>query len=100
MRVHTGVFDPSIVGDKAKWYSHQLDPIVFKCWSDPKTPLFYAFRRDSLTKGRETTSQLTQGTSDDSSTESDGSTSSSYSSLSDFVTELVNSDIDGNRSGK
>ncbi|XP_015787320.1 MAP kinase-activating death domain protein isoform X2 [Tetranychus urticae] len=99
LRVHTGVFDPSIVGDKAKWYSHQLDPIVFKCWSDPKTPLFYAFRRDSLTKGRETTSQLTQGTSDDSSTESDGSTSSSYSSLSDFVTELVNSDIDGNRSG-
>ncbi|XP_053207796.1 MAP kinase-activating death domain protein-like isoform X2 [Panonychus citri] len=99
LRVQTGVYDPSIVGDKSKWFCHQLDPIVFRCWSDPKTFLFNAFRRDSSAPSKETQSPspLVEGTSDDSSTDSDGSSSSSYSSLSDFVSEMVNSDIDGNR---
>ena len=34
LRVHTGVFDPTQVGDKSKWYSHQLDPIFFRVWDE------------------------------------------------------------------
>lgn len=34
LRVQTGVFDPTVVGDKAKWFSHQLDPIFFKVWNE------------------------------------------------------------------
>lgn len=34
LRVHTGVFDPTLVGDKPKWYSHQLEPIMFRVWDD------------------------------------------------------------------
>lgn len=30
LRVQTGVFDPLLIGDKAKWYSQQLQIIDFK----------------------------------------------------------------------
>lgn len=32
LRVHTGVFDPTLIGDKPKWYAHTLDPIHFIVW--------------------------------------------------------------------
>lgn len=32
-----GVFDPTVVGDKAKWYSNQLEPLHFKVWSEGST---------------------------------------------------------------
>lgn len=33
-RVHTGVLDPSLIGDKPKWFLHTLDPIKFVVWDD------------------------------------------------------------------
>ncbi|KAG0714007.1 MAP kinase-activating death domain protein [Chionoecetes opilio] len=34
LRVNTGVFDPTLIGDKSKWYAHTLEPIGFRVWSD------------------------------------------------------------------
>ncbi|XP_055951313.1 MAP kinase-activating death domain protein-like isoform X2 [Argiope bruennichi] len=84
LRVHTGVFDPTVVGDKAKWYSNQLEPLHFKVWSEGS----------HLASSLATASQSEPSTDEScSDSEGAGSTSSSYSSLSDFVTDMVNSDI-------
>lgn len=32
LRIQTGVLDPAIVGDKPKWYEHQLEPLRYKIW--------------------------------------------------------------------
>ncbi|XP_063223567.1 MAP kinase-activating death domain protein isoform X6 [Bacillus rossius redtenbacheri] len=84
LRVHTGVFDPTLVGDKSKWYAHTLDPIRFVVW-DESSSLSGALR--SLKQQELPT--------DESGSDSEGaeSTSSSYSSLSDFVSEMVSSDL-------
>ncbi|EEC02724.1 map-kinase activating death domain protein, putative [Ixodes scapularis] len=81
LRVHTGVFDPAVIGDKGKWYCHQLEPIYFDVWSESCTL---------------TTSMAAMGLTDEASTGESGSesddassTSSSYSSLSDFVCDMV-----------
>lgn len=34
LRVHTGVVDPQQVGDKAKWFAHNLEPIHFTVWDE------------------------------------------------------------------
>lgn len=75
------MYDPSIIGDKHKWFSHQLDTINFKVWniSNPSlTQLFLEF----------------QNKDDDSDNESDEdsdlSESSSFSSLNEFVEEMCN----------
>lgn len=34
LRVHTGMFDPAVIGDKGKWFSHQLEPVTFAVWDD------------------------------------------------------------------
>ncbi|XP_064482372.1 MAP kinase-activating death domain protein-like [Ornithodoros turicata] len=84
-RVHTGVFDPAVIGDKSKWYSHQLEPIYFQVWSQGST------------LGTTLASEETEEATGDSGSESDDSTSSSYSSLSDFVCDMVNSEFDVSR---
>jgi len=33
-RVHTGVFDPTQIGDKAKWFCHNLDVVKFVVWDE------------------------------------------------------------------
>lgn len=33
-RVQTGVCNPEQIGDKAKWFMHQLEPIHFNVWDD------------------------------------------------------------------
>ncbi|XP_071452693.1 MAP kinase-activating death domain protein isoform X9 [Hetaerina americana] len=85
LRVQTGVFDPVQIGDKPKWYSHTLEPICFPVWDDGSS------LSGALKAARHAESQPT----DESGSDSDGaeSTSSSYSSLSDFVSELVSSDL-------
>lgn len=97
LRVQTGVFDPAIVGDKSKWYSHQLDTLHFKVWNDANSALLSAFTEATLNSGIGGFSRTTEAiTSEDSSRSgSDVSTSSSYSSLSDFVGEMINSEISG-----
>lgn len=85
LRIQTGTLDPTVVGDKAKWFAHTLVPIRFPVWDDGSS-LNGALR--SITK------QEHQPT-DESGSDSEGaeSTSSSYSSLSDFVSEMQSSDL-------
>lgn len=33
-RIHTGVEDPALIGDKPKWFLHTLEPIKFVVWDD------------------------------------------------------------------
>lgn len=33
-RVQTGVCNPEQIGDKAKWFSHELEPIRFIVWDN------------------------------------------------------------------
>ncbi|XP_049283890.1 MAP kinase-activating death domain protein isoform X4 [Anopheles funestus] len=85
LRVQTGVLDPAQVGDKPKWYAHALNPIRFQVW-DEGSSLSVALKRMLRLESQPT---------DESGSDSDGadSTSSSYSSLSDFVSEIVSSDL-------
>lgn len=84
-RVHTGILDPTLVGDKSKWFLHQLEPIRFVVWDDGSS-LNGALRSLQNPENQPT---------DESGSDSEGaeSTSSSYSSLSDFVSEMVSSDL-------
>ncbi|KAG5872380.1 hypothetical protein JTB14_013571 [Gonioctena quinquepunctata] len=84
-RVHTGVLDPALIGDKPKWYMHTLEPIKFIVWDDGSS-LNGALRSIQIVENQPT---------DESGSDSEeaDSTSSSYSSLSDFVSEMVSSDL-------
>ncbi|XP_059150887.1 MAP kinase-activating death domain protein-like isoform X3 [Physella acuta] len=88
-RVQTAVYDPSLIGDKPKWYAQQLQLVEFPIY-DNSSSLAAA-----LTSVSE--EQSDDNPTDESGSDSDGaeSTSSSYSSLSDFVSDLFNSDIRG-----
>ncbi|XP_043268147.1 MAP kinase-activating death domain protein isoform X4 [Venturia canescens] len=85
LRVQTGVFDPAQIGDKCRWFANTLEPICFSVW-DPSSSL-----ANALKSAEEMENQPT----DESGSDSEGadSTSSSYSSLSDFVSEMVSSDL-------
>ncbi|KAG6458508.1 hypothetical protein O3G_MSEX010898 [Manduca sexta] len=85
LRVQTGVFDPRQIGDKPKWFADQLQPIRFAVWDDGSS-LNGALRQLQRQDNQPT---------DESGSDSDAaeSTSSSYSSLSDFVSEMVSSDL-------
>ncbi|XP_059619149.1 MAP kinase-activating death domain protein isoform X5 [Phlebotomus argentipes] len=85
LRVHTGVLDPGQVGDKPKWFAHALTPIRFSVWDDGS----------SLNGALRSLQQMENQPTDESGSDSEGaeSTSSSYSSLSDFVSEMVSSDL-------
>ncbi|XP_067655848.1 MAP kinase-activating death domain protein-like isoform X1 [Haliotis asinina] len=89
LRVQTAVYDPSLIGDKPKWYAHQLQPIDFRVY-DENSSLGAAISSANEIHSDEIPT-------DESGSDSEGaeSTSSSYSSLSDFVTDMVNSEIDG-----
>lgn len=85
LRVQTGVLDPTQIGDKPKWFAHTLTPIRFPVWDDGS----------SLNGALRSLQQVESQPTDESGSDSDGgeSTSSSYSSLSDFVSEMVSSDM-------
>ncbi|XP_043479698.1 MAP kinase-activating death domain protein isoform X7 [Leptopilina heterotoma] len=85
LRVQTGVFDPAQIGDKSRWYASGLEPIHFPVWDSGSS------LSNALKAMKEHESQPT----DESGSDSEGaeSTSSSYSSLSDFVSEMVSSDL-------
>ena len=55
-RIHTGVFDPTVIGDKSKWYAHTLECIRFQVWDDQST------LGTALMKMREQQDQLATGT--------------------------------------
>lgn len=85
LRVQTGMLDPTQVGDKSKWFSQSLTPIRFSVWDDGS----------SMNGALRSLKQLENQATDESGSDSEGaeSTSSSYSSLSDFVSEMVSSDL-------
>ncbi|XP_050299594.1 MAP kinase-activating death domain protein isoform X2 [Anthonomus grandis grandis] len=84
-RVHTGVLDPALIGDKPKWYLHTLEPIKFIVWDDGSS------LNGALRSIQSHENQPTDESGSDS--EEGESTSSSYSSLSDFVSEMASSDL-------
>ncbi|CAH1785563.1 unnamed protein product [Owenia fusiformis] len=90
LRVQTGVFDPLLIGDKPKWYSNQLQTVHFKTYDE-----FSTLAAAITAKNDNNLSD--ENPTDESGSDSDGalSSSSSYSSLGDFVTDIVNSDING-----
>lgn len=105
-RVHTGVLDPTLIGDKAKWFLHTLEPIKFVVWDDGSSLNGKQFIEMSsnirfkieivLFTGalRSVQGQENQPTDESGSDSEEGeSTSSSYSSLSDFVSEMASSDL-------
>ncbi|XP_035431554.2 MAP kinase-activating death domain protein isoform X10 [Spodoptera frugiperda] len=85
LRVQTGVFDPRQVGDKPKWFADQLQPIRFPVWDDGSS------LNGALRQLQRQENQPTDESGSDS--EAAESTSSSYSSLSDFVSEMASSDL-------
>ncbi|XP_064423235.1 MAP kinase-activating death domain protein isoform X6 [Latimeria chalumnae] len=88
-RIHNNVFDPSLIGDKTKWYAHQLQPIFYRVY-DSNSQLAEAL---SIPIERENDSDPTDDSGSDSVDYDDSS--SSYSSLGDFVSEMMKCDIKG-----
>ncbi|KAM6254356.1 MAP kinase-activating death domain protein isoform 18-T18 [Spheniscus humboldti] len=89
-RIHNSMFDPALIGDKPKWYAHQLQPIHYRVY-DSNSQLAEAL---NVTVEKETDSDPTDDSSGSDSVDYDDS-SSSYSSLGDFVSEMMKCDING-----
>lgn len=85
LRVQTGLLDPTQIGDKSKWFAHTLTPIRFNVWDE----------NSSINTALKSLQQHENQPTDESGSDSEGaeSTSSSYSSLSDFVSEMASSDL-------
>lgn len=84
LRVQTGLLDPTQIGDKSKWFAHTLTPIRFNVWDD----------NSSINTALKSLQQLENQPTDESGSDSDDAeSSSSYSSLSDFVSEMHSSDL-------
>ncbi|XP_028298777.1 MAP kinase-activating death domain protein isoform X4 [Gouania willdenowi] len=88
-RIHNNVFDPSLIGDKPKWYAHQLQPVVYRVY-DGSSQLVEAMAGPLEDEGNE--SDATDSGSD---SEAYDDSSSSYSSLGDLVSEMIQGDIHG-----
>nr|KAF6466248.1 MAP kinase activating death domain [Rousettus aegyptiacus] len=88
-RIHNNMFDPALIGDKPKWYAHQLQPIHYRVY-DSNSQLAEAL---SLPPERDSDSDPTDDSGSDSMDYDDSS--SSYSSLGDFVSEMMKCDING-----
>ncbi|XP_025024537.1 MAP kinase-activating death domain protein isoform X3 [Python bivittatus] len=88
-RIHNNMFDPALIGDKPKWYAHQLQPIHYRVY-DSNSQLAEAL---SVPAEKETDSDPTDDSGSDSVDYDDSS--SSYSSLGDFVSEMMKCDING-----
>ncbi|XP_060032414.1 MAP kinase-activating death domain protein isoform X4 [Erinaceus europaeus] len=88
-RIHNSMFDPALIGDKPKWYAHQLQPIHYRVY-DGNSQLAEAL---SIPPERDSDSDPTDDSGSDSMEYDDSS--SSYSSLGDFVSEMMKCDING-----
>ncbi|XP_038126531.1 MAP kinase-activating death domain protein isoform X16 [Cyprinodon tularosa] len=88
-RIHNNVYDPSLIGDKSKWYAHQLQPVVYRVY-DGSSSLVEAMAAPLEDEGNDSDPT-------DSGSDSDGydDSSSSYSSLGDLVSEMIQGDIQG-----
>ncbi|XP_036348347.2 MAP kinase-activating death domain protein isoform X3 [Ochotona princeps] len=88
-RIHNNMFDPALIGDKPKWYAHQLQPIHYRVY-DSNSQLAEAL---SVPPEHDSDSNPTDDSGSDSMDYDDSS--SSYSSLGDFVSEMMKCDING-----
>ncbi|XP_055456843.1 MAP kinase-activating death domain protein isoform X6 [Psammomys obesus] len=88
-RIHNNTFDPALIGDKPKWYAHQLQPIRYRVY-DGNSQLAEAL---SVPPEHDSESDPTDDSGSDSMEYDDSS--SSYSSLGDFVSEMMKCDING-----
>ncbi|KAM4847741.1 MAP kinase-activating death domain protein isoform X13 [Urocitellus parryii] len=88
-RIHNNMFDPALIGDKPKWYAHQLQPIHYRVY-DSNSQLAEAL---TVPPERDSDSDPTDDSGSDSMDYDDSS--SSYSSLGDFVSEMMKCDING-----
>ncbi|XP_059831330.1 MAP kinase-activating death domain protein isoform X3 [Hypanus sabinus] len=88
-RIHNSVFDPAVIGDKPKWYAHQLQPIYYRVY-DSNSQLAEAL---NIPIEKDDGSEPTDDSGSDSVDYNDSS--SSYSSLGDFVNEMMKCDIKG-----
>ncbi|XP_073321030.1 MAP kinase-activating death domain protein isoform X1 [Pagrus major] len=88
-RIHNNVFDPSLIGDKPKWYAHQLQPVNYRVY-DGSSQLVEAMAGPLEDEANE--SDPTDSGSD---SEAYDDSSSSYSSLGDLVSEMIQGDIQG-----
>ena len=96
-RVQQAVFDPRTVGDKPKWFSHELECLQWSAWDD-------ASSLNSVLRGL-FNSRLEEPATDESGSDSEAalpttstsssSASSSCSSLSELVSELVSGEKRG-----
>ncbi|CAF3593459.1 unnamed protein product [Rotaria socialis] len=90
LRVQTGVFDPALIGDKPKWYSRNLTSIPFKIIEEHST------LSQAVTSFNANLNNIEHSATDESGSDSEeDGTNSDYSSLSEFVSEMINSDICG-----
>ncbi|XP_039610015.1 MAP kinase-activating death domain protein isoform X18 [Polypterus senegalus] len=90
-RIHNNMYDPSLIGDKPKWYAHQLQPIFYRVY-DSNSQLAEAMNAP-LERENQNDSDPTDDSGSDSVDYDDSS--SSYSSLGDFVSEMMKCDIKG-----
>lgn len=109
------MFDPSLIGDKPKWYAHQLQPVVYRVY-DGSSQLVEAMAGPLDDEGNDSdpTDRLDRETSkcrdfptwsrrlidgcflsSGSDSEAYDDSSSSYSSLGDLVSEMIQGDIQG-----
>ncbi|KAM4602863.1 MAP kinase-activating death domain protein isoform 1-T1 [Polymixia lowei] len=88
-RIHNNVYDPSLIGDKPKWYAHQLQPVFYRVY-DGSSQLVEAMAGPLEDEGND--SDPTDSGSD---SEAYDDSSSSYSSLGDLVSEMIQGDIQG-----
>ena len=84
----SGVYDPALIGDKPKWYSRNLTSIPFNIVEE-KSTLGAALNHVEHTPSDETGSDSEEE-----------NPNADYSSLSDFVSEMRNSEICGEIRGK
>ncbi|XP_072527010.1 MAP kinase-activating death domain protein isoform X9 [Salminus brasiliensis] len=89
-RIHNNVYDPSLIGDKPKWYAHQLQPVFYRVY-DGNSQLAEALSGPLEDEAND--SDPTDDSGSDSEAYDDSS--SSYSSLGDFVNEMIRGDIQG-----
>ncbi|XP_076854165.1 LOW QUALITY PROTEIN: MAP kinase-activating death domain protein [Brachyhypopomus gauderio] len=89
-RIQNNVYDPSLIGDKPKWYAHQLQPVFYRVY-DGNSQLAEAISGPLEDEGND--SDPTDDSGSDSEAYDDSS--SSYSSLGDFVNEMIKGDIQG-----
>ncbi|XP_042583742.1 MAP kinase-activating death domain protein isoform X37 [Cyprinus carpio] len=89
-RIHNNVYDPSLIGDKPKWYAHQLQPVFYRVY-DGNSHLAEALSGPLQEEPND--SDPTDDSGSDSEAYDDSS--SSYSSLGDFVNEMIKGEIQG-----